>query len=597
MDPNARLPPISPGTSDPPSYRLPSISNLVNVAPEPFEPPRQLPEQSLPRLPSLSQQRHVKQHAELLPNPVPVAHHNPALAVPGAELPYVPPASPHDRSRPGPRDFGPPSVLQCSPAQPWPLPPLRHPTTATYAGPSTHHSSALPSHPSERTPTWSRNAYGPRSARPSYPPHQNEPPISPSRPSVDGPDGPSQNLPSFASTFGQPSAQPAARFSEFRHDGPPTSPTRSREFERSRPAAPYPPDSRCELPIPQTDADSPANTVGTHALPIHRIPSSSYTSQPTIQFGLPQEYEFRPFELSTFPREPLPPRTQQGRDPTFHQQSHPAHPTPGTQDWPKPAAQPYRPPSPTGSLPVSQPRSATTVASNHTQGYPVGDWRADCGGSRGPAMSNSLSNSRSSVPASSSRSIRAPTTLPTQLGPRPVPSHPYPYDAPLPLGLEPPVLNSVSPQRPSRGRGARGRQQGSRGVRSDLASDATRVSSQSRKRLRRNQEMTFDPTAIAQPSPMITITPVQPLQPQSGDGGVPGGTPHGLLTVRTIPPRPKRLILQTGPEDLPRVQALLTQDTQAAAVRNRHMKKVRPGTSFRLISVARLADHMDTFPF
>jgi hypothetical protein len=99
-------------------------------------------------------------------------------------------------------------------------------------------------------------------------------------------------------------------------------------------------------------------------------------------------------------------------------------------------------------------------------------------------------------------------------------------------------------------------------------------------------EKAFDPTSIAQPPPMITITTAQPLQPQTGTGGVPEGTPGGLQATGPVPPRRKRLILQTGPDDLPRVRALLTKESEAAAARNRHMKKARPETSFRLISVA-----------
>ena len=123
-------------------------------------------------------------------------------------------------------------------------------------------------------------------------------------------------------------------------------------------------------------------------------------------------------------------------------------------------------------------------------------------------------------------------------------------------------------------------------MRSNLASDATRGDSQPRKRPRRNMEKAFDPTAIARPPPMITITTGQPLQPHAGTGGVPEGTPGALQAMGAIPPRPKKLILQTGPEDLPRVQALLNKETQEAAANNKQMKKVRPETSFGLISVA-----------
>ena len=588
MDPHARLPPISPGTSDSPSYRLPSISNLVNVASEPLDPPRQPPEPTISRLPPISQQRHVKQHAECLPNSSSTTHHNPALAATGPELPYAPPASPLEQFRPrgrethATREMEPPRGLESPLTQPWPLPPARHTTTGTYAGPSTFHNSAPPSHPSERAAMWSHHSYSARPARPSYTSHQNEPPISASRSSGDSPGGSSQMLPSFASTFGQPSAQPAARFSESRHDSPQSTVTRSREFESSRPTASYPPDSRRELPIPQADSNFPINTIGTHALPIHRNAPSNYTSQTTIQFGLPQDYQFRPFERPGFSREPLPPRTQPGRDATFHQQPYPGYHTAGTQDRVMSGGQQHRPPTPTLSLT----RSTTTVAASHAHGYPVGDWRADYNGSRVPAMSHSMSNTRSSVPASSSRSIHAPPTLPTQPSSRPVPSHPHPYEAPISLGQGTPGLNPVSLRRPSRGRGARGRQQGSRRVRPDLASDATRATSQARKRPRRNMEKAFDPAAIARPPPMITITTAHPLQPQTGTGGMPAGTPGGLQAMGPVPPRRKRLILQTGPDDLPRVQALLTKESQAAAARNRHMKKARPETSFRLISVA-----------
>jgi len=70
MDPHARLPPISPGTSDGPSCRFPLISNLVNVAFEPLEPPA-APRINSSRLPPISQQHHVNQHAHsLLSGPV-----------------------------------------------------------------------------------------------------------------------------------------------------------------------------------------------------------------------------------------------------------------------------------------------------------------------------------------------------------------------------------------------------------------------------------------------------------------------------------------------------------------------------------------------
>jgi len=590
MDPHSRLPPISPGTSDAPSYRLPSISNLVNVASEPLDPPRQPPEPSLNRLAPISQQHHVK-HAERLPNSSSISHHNPALAATGPELPYAPPASPLEQFRPrgrvnhGTREMESPRGLESPPTQPWPLPPARHTTTATYTGPSSFHNSAPPSHPSERAAMWSRHYHSDRPARASYPSHQNQPPISTPHPSADSPDGSSQKLPSFASTFGQPSAKPAARFSESRQGGPQITVARSREFESSRPTASYPPDSRRELLIAQPDSNSPVNTIGSHALPIHRTTPSNYTSQPTIQFRLPQDYEFSPFERPGFSREPLAPRTQPGRNTTLHHQPYPGHHTAGTQDRITSGGQPHRPPSPTGHLPVSLRRSTTTAASSHAHGYPVGDWRADYNASHVPAMSHSMSNPRSSVPASSSRSSHAPPTLPTQPSSRPGPSHPHLYEAHIPLGQGTPSPNSVSPRRPSRGRGARGRQQGTRRVRSDPDSGATRAASQPRKRPRRNVERAFDPTAIAR-LPMITITATQSLQPQTGTGGVPEGTPGGLQAMGPVPPRPKRLILQTGPEDLPRVQALLTKESQAAAARNRHMKKVRPEIAFKLVSVA-----------
>jgi len=604
MDPNTRLPPISPGTSDGPNYRLPSISNLVNVASEPLDPPRQPPEPTHPRLPSLSQQRHVKQHAELLPHTSSPAHHNPALAATGAELLYAPPASPLEQFQLGGRGNHRSREMEHlrgreSPqTQPWPAPPARHTTTGTFAGPSTFHSSAPPSHSSERAAMWSHHPYSARSGRATYPSHQSESPISTAHSSTDFLDSPSQNLPSFASTFGQSSAQAASRFPESRQDGPQITVARSREFESSRPTASYPQDSRRELAISQTDSNTPVNTVGTHTLPIHRIPSSNYTSQPTIQFGLHQDYEFRPFERPVFSREPLAPRTQPGRNATVHQQQpYPGHHTASTQERVMSGGQPHRPPSPTGYLPLSLPRSTATVASTHAHGYPVGDRRTDYNGPRVPVVSHSMSNPRSSVPASSSRSLHAPPTLSTQPNSRPIPSHPRHYEAPIPPGQDTPGLSPVSPRRPSRGRGARGRQLGSRRVRSDLASGATRAASQPGKRPRRNVEKAFDPTAIAHPSPMITITPAQPRMTQTATSGVPGGTTAGLQTLGPIPPRPKKLILQTGPEDLPRVQALLTQESQAAAACNRHMKKVRPGTSVRSISADRLADHMGMFLF
>ena len=586
MDSNARLPPISPGTSDGPNYRLPSISNLVNVASEPLDPPRQPPELTLPRLPSLSQQRHVKRHAELLPNTSSPAHHNQALAATGAELLYAPPASPLEQFQLGARrnhrsrDREPPAAHQSPPAQPWPLPPARHATTGSYAGPSTFHSSAPSSRSSERPGIWSHSAYSARSARTGYPSHQNEPPISTPHPNANSPDGLCQNLPSFSSTFGQTAAPQVSRVPEPRQGGPQITVARSREFESSRPTASYPPDSRRQLPIAQTDANPSTNTVGSHALPIHRTASSNYTSQPTIQFGLPQAYEFRPFERSAFSRSPPALRTQTGRDPTVHQQPYPGHHTAGTQERIISVGQSHhRPPSPTGYLPVSLPRSTGTVASSHAHGYPVGDWRVDSNGPRVPVMSHSMSNPRSSVPASSSRSLHAPPTLPTQPNSSPVPSHPCPYEASMPSARETPGLDSVSPRRPSRGRGARGRQQGARGVRPDLTSYATRDPSQPRKRPRRNMEKAFDPIAIAQLPPMITITPSQPQQTQTGTGTLSRRTSGSLRAMGPIPPRPKRLILQTGPDDLPRVQALLTQESQAAAACDRHMKKVRPGTS------------------
>ncbi len=593
MDPHARLPPISPGTSDGPNYRLPSISNLVNVASEPLDPPRQPPEPSLSRLPPISQQRHLKQHAQSLPNSASTTHHNPALPTTGHELPYAPPASPLEQFRPGgrenhtTREMEPSRGLEPPLNQPWSLPPARHTTTGTYAGPSSFHNSAPPSHPSERAVMWSHHSYSARPARASYPSHHNEPPLSAPHSSADSLGGSShgqQMLPSFASTFGQPSARPAARISESRQDGPPITVARSREFEISRSTASYPLDSRRESPMLQPDSNSLVNTIGTHALPIHRTAPSNYTSQPTIQFGLPQNYEFRPFERPGFSRDPLAPRMQPGRNATEHQQPYPGHHTAGTQDRVISGGQPHPLPTPTPSLP----RSTSTVASSHAHahGYPVGDWRADYNGSRVPGMSHSMSYPRSSVPASASRSIHAPPTLPTQPSSRPVPSHPRPYEASIPLGQGAPGLNPVSPRRPSRGRGARGRQQGSRRVRSDLASDATQANSQSRKRPRRNGGKAFDPTAIAPPPPMITITPTQPLQPQTGTGGAPEGTPGGLQATGAVPPRPKKLILQTGPDDLPRVQELLTKESQVAAAGNRHMKKARPETSFGLISVA-----------
>lgn len=593
MHPHARLPPISPGTSDGPNYRLPSISNLVNVASEPLDPPRQPPEPTLSRLPPISQQRHVKQHAQSLPNSSSTTHHNPALPTTGHELPYAPPASPLEQFRPGAREthqtreMEPPRGRDSPPTQQWSLPPARHTTSGTYAGPSSFHSSAPPSHPSERAVMWSHHSYSDRPARASYPSHQSEPHSSAPHSSVDSLGGSShgqQMLPSFASTFGQPSARPAARISESRQNGPQITVARSREFEISRPTASYPLDSRRESPILQPDSNPPVNTIGTHTLPIHRTAPSNYTSQPTIQFGLPQNYEFRPFERPGFSREPLAPRMQPGRNATVHQQPYPGHHTAGTQDRVISGGQSHPLPNPTPSVP----RSSSTIASSHAHGYPVGDWRADYNGSRVPAMSHSMSYSRSSVPASSSRSLHAPPTLPTQPSSRPVPSHPHPYEAPIPLGQRAPGLNAVSPRRPSRGgRGARGRQQGPKRVRSDLASaDATRANSQSRKRPRRNMEKAFDPTAIARPPPMITITTAQSLQPQTGTGGAPDGTPSGLQAMDAIPPRPKRLILQTGPDDLPRVQELLTKESQAAAASNKHMKKARPEASFGLISVA-----------
>ena len=588
MHPHARLPPISPGTSDGPNYRLPSISNLVNVASEPLDPPRQPPEPSLSRFPPISQQRHVKQHPESLPNSSSTTHHNPALPTTGPELPYAPPASPLEQFRPGGRDthpmreMEPPRGLESPLTQPWPLPPARHTTTGTYAGPSTFHSSAPLSHPSERAVMWSHHSYSARPARASYPSHQNEPPASAPHPSADSFGGSSrQMLPSFASTFGEPPPRPAARISESRQHGPQITVARSREFEISRPTASYPPDPRREAPILQADSNSSVNTIGTHTLPIHRTAPSNYTSQPTIQFGLSQDYEFRPFERPGFSREPLAPRMQPERNATVHQQPYPGHHTAGTQDRSISGGQLHRPTTPT--IPLS--RSTTAVASSHAHGYPVGDWRADYNGPHGPAMSHSMSNPRSSVPASSSRSIHAPPTLPTQPNPRPVPSHPHPYEASIPLGHGAPGPNPVSPRRPSRGRGSRGRQQGSRRVRSDLASDATRAISQPRKRPRRNMEKAFDPTAIARPPPMITITTARPLQPHTGTGDVPEGMPGGLQATGAIPPRPKKLILQTGPDDLPRVQAQLTKESQDAATRNKHMRKARSETSFGLISV------------
>jgi len=70
IDPHARLPPISPGTSDGPSCRFPLISNLVNVAFEPLEPPA-APRINSSRLPPISQQHHVNQRTHsLLSGPV-----------------------------------------------------------------------------------------------------------------------------------------------------------------------------------------------------------------------------------------------------------------------------------------------------------------------------------------------------------------------------------------------------------------------------------------------------------------------------------------------------------------------------------------------
>jgi len=588
MDPHSRLPPISPGTSNGPSYRLPSISNLVNVASEPLDPPRQPPESTLSRLPPRSHQRHVNQHAQPLPNSSSTPHHNPPLATIAPALPYAPPASPLEQYRPGGREshsmreMEPPRGIESSLTQQWPSSQARHTTTGTYAGPSAFHNSLPPSHPNERAAR-SHHSYSAQPARASYPSHHNhnESPISASRSSADSPGRSSQMLPSFASTFGQPSGLPAARFSESRHDGPRITVARSREFESSRPTSSYPPDSRRELQITQADSNLTVNTIGSHALPIHRTAPSNYTSQPTIQFGLAQEYQFRPFERPGFSREPPGPRMQPERNPTSHQQPYPGHHSPGTVDRAMSGGQQHRPPSPTLSLT----RPTTMVASSHAHGYPVGDWRADYNSSRVTPMSHSMSNPRNSVPASSSRSIHAPPTLPTQPNSRPVPSHPHPYEAPILLGQRTPGPNLVSPRRPTRGRGARGRQQGSRRVRSDLASDATQAIPQPRKRPKRNVEKAFDPTAIARP-PMISITTAQPLQLQTGTGGVPGGTPGGLQAPGLIPPRSKRLILQTGPDDLPRVRELLTKESLAAATRNRHMKKARPETSFRLISVA-----------
>jgi hypothetical protein len=549
----------------------------------------------------------VKQHPDLLPNSSSAPHHNLPPAATAADLAYPHPSSSLEQYRPRrraaypTREIHPPSPTHSPQSQPWPLPSARHTTTATYAGPSTFPSSAPPSHPSERAPIWSHNSYRPSSTRASYPshphphPHPNQPPTSAPHPSADLPENSVQNLPSFASTFGHPSAQPPARFPDSRQDAPQITVARSRPFDTSRPTSSYPPDSRHELLVPHTDPNSPLNTIANRPLPIHTTPPSNYTSQPTIQFGLPQEYDFRPFQRPAFSREPPAPRTQPGRNATAHHHFYPGNHTAVTQERViSPAQQQHHPPSPTPYPPVSLslPDSTTTVESSHTHAYPVGDWRADYTSSRVTLMSHSMSIPRSSVPASSSRPIHAPPSLPTQPGSRPVPSLLHPYEALAPSGQETPGLRPVSPRRPSRGRGARGRQQGSRRARSDLASDATRTASQPRKRPRRNVEKAFDPTTMAQPPPMITITPAHSRQSHTGTGGAPERTPDGLQAMAPIPARPKRLILQTGPEDLPRVLELLTQETHTAATRNRHMKKVRLGTSFRLISVARLADRM-----
>jgi len=597
MNPNTRLPPRSSGTSDGPSYRLPSISNLVHVVSEPLDPPRQPPEPTLPRHPSQSQQRHVKQEPGLVLKTSPQDYHNLDFAATGAEFPYARPASPLEqfqlrgRGNHRSREMQPPRGLGPPPTQRSLLPPARHTTTGTFAGPSAFHISAPASHSSGSAGMWSRHSYGVRSAQVSHPSHQNQPPISTPHPSSKSSDGPSQMLPSFASTFGQTSAPQAqaSRVAESKQAAPRITVARSRESESSRPTVSYPPDSRREHPKVQTDANPSANTVGTHALPIHRLASSNYILHPIIQIGLRQDYEFRPVERPGRPAFSSPaPSKQPERNVALNQQSSLGHHTADAQERVMSGGQSNRPPSPTGDPPVSLPRSTATVASSHAHGYPVGNRPVDSNGPRVPVVSHSLSNPPSSVPASSSPSLHAPPTLPTQPKSRPVPSRPRPSKAPKPSAQETPGLDSVSSRRPSQGRGARGRQQGPRRVRSDLASDTTRAPSRPRKRPRRKMDKAFDPTPIFQMPPMITIASSQSLQAQTqtGTDGVPPPTPGSLLAVGTIPPRPKRLILQTGPEDLPRVQALLTQESQTAAARNKHIKKVRPGTSVRLISEA-----------
>ena len=562
MDSHARPPRIS---SDSPKYHLPSISTLMNVTPESPDPPWRSPE------PPLSQQRHVKQHAESLPNSSSTTHHNPA----GPELHYAPPGG---RKTHTTRVM--PPRLESPLTQPWSLPPTRH-TTGTNTGPSTFHSSAPLSHPSE-------HSYSARPARASYPSHQNKPPVLAPYSSA-GSLGQSQEiLPSFASIFGPSSARPAPQISESTQDGPQITVARSREFEISRSTASYPPDPRRESQILQAGSNSPINA--TPALPIYRTVPANHTSQLAIQFGSrePQHYDFRPVERQSLSCEPLAPRTQPGSNATVHQQPYPGHHTAGTQGRGISGGQPHRPSSHT----IGSSRSTTAVASSHVLGYPVGGWRADYNGSHVPAMSHSMSHSRSSVPASS-HSIHAPPTLPTQPNSRPVPSHPYSYEASIPLGHGAPSLNPVSPCRPSRGRGSRGRQ-GSRRVSSDLAPDVPRANSQPRKRPRRNMAKAFDPTPIARPPPKIMTTRAPPIQRHTGTGGVPEGTPGGLYPIS---PRAKHLILQTGPDDLPRVEKLLTKESNEAATRNKHMKKARPETCFGLISVARLADRMGILPF
>ncbi len=443
MDPHARLPPIS-GTSDDLNYRLPSISNLVNAS-KPLGPPQPPPESSFSWHPPISQQRHVKQHVQSLPNSSSTTHHNAALPTTGPELPYAPSASPLEqirirgRENHTPREMEPSRGVEFPLKHPWSLPPARDTTTKTYADPSSFHNSAPPSHPSERAVLWSHHSYSARPARASYPSHQNEPPISAPHSSADSIGGSSHNheiLPSFASTFGRPSARPAARISESRQDGPPITVALSREFEVSRPTASYPLDSRRESPILQPDSNSPVNTIGTHVLPIHSTAPSNYTSKPTIQFGVPLDYEFKPIEVPGFSYERT--RMQPGRNATIPRQPYPGHHTAGTHDRVISGGQSYPLPSPTSALPCS----TSTAASSHAHRYPMGDWVANYNGISDPTMTY-----RSSVPAPPSRSIHAPPTLPTQPSSRPVLSHLRPYEASIPLGQGAPGLNPVSPWR------------------------------------------------------------------------------------------------------------------------------------------------------